>query len=238
MKLITLFFSIALLAITLSSAKAQYQTIVNGKNALTFSPLNFTNVLSPSINVGYQRQVSNQVFILAEYGIITQRSIFGYIINSIVPEDNNLDTYAGHKFKLEGKYLLSPFNENRTLTPFCAVSATYTYQKNYVNSAFIVSDENHDYSFNYAYEGMGYDDDYLAINRRKTVNFKFGLLIRFDRFSLEPNIGTGIAFNQVTHENRENVNDDYDNQFLIFNLQQGNSITIDIPWDIRLGFVF
>lgn len=203
------------------------------KNKIFFAPLNLFDVINPSVQVGYERILSNKFSFQIEGGLIMKRSVIGFIVTAI-DDYPYWFTNKGFKIRSELKYYL--WGRNR---PYLSGELFYTKNNSNVNDLFIVSDTSFKYPIERPEGTNAYEDFFSQEKQRFGINLKFGLEVgRKNRIVFEPHIGIGIVYRSTEHYNRMNNNDGLLDDVISFSNKRGNMLIFNLPLNFKLGYKF
>ena len=205
------------------------------KNSIVFSPFNLIDPINPSLQIGYQRLLSDYVELQMEYGHIINKALFHYVINP----DESKDDYSNKGFKLRIE-LKTYFRKDPFLRYYLSGELFYLENVSKVQNQFLVSDPNYDYSFDLPDDGeqYGYTDYFTNSKTKYGFNSKLGMKVVTKPLFFETYIGVGIAYRNNIHTDRENINDEpYDTSFLNDNIPKGMFI-FNLPLNFKIGYVF
>ena len=211
----------------------------NQKNRLIFAPLNFADVSNPSIQFGYERFFNQKYSAQVEFGVITRRSAWGFMIVDLFGySDQNLNRYSGFKTRVE---LKRNFIKRRGLFRDSFFSAEVFFNKNdgKVSASFEVADSTFQYSIPRSPGRNVYNDSFELKRRKVGLNLKYG--VRFAQgkhFELEAYGGIGIAYRMATQTGRMNPDDPFFGEYFYFDTRHGNSIVISVPINVKCGWRF
>ncbi len=210
-------------------------SILVKKNSVVFSPFDVLNPINPSLKLGYQRLFNNKYELQIEYGYIINKALFHYIINS----DEDKDDYSnkGTKLRVEFKRYIKGNDFYRF---YLSSELFYLENTSKVQNQFIVSDPNYDYSFELSEDGndFGYTDYFTNSKTKYGVNAKIGIKLITDPIFFEASTGIGIAYRNIIHTDRENINDKpYDTSFLYDNIPK-EMLMLSLPIHFKIGFMF
>jgi hypothetical protein len=208
----------------------------NKKNTIFIAPLNVFDVVNPSIQLGYERFLSNQISIQGELGIIMHHSITNFIIDKVNGVNDCQFNSSGFKARAEVKYF---YKKKSYYNPYISAELYYMRNVSRTRDLFEVSDSLFQYPYEIPVEFNQYYDFYTLDKQKIGLNMKIGwkFLIMY-RFEVEPYLGLGIAYRNSKHENRINpldkeFFDDYFNDS-----RQGVSWFLNIPFNVKLGYRF
>ncbi len=197
------------------------------KNAITINPVSCFNVLNPSIQIGYQRDLTEDLILQVEGGLLLKNSMLVLLYGgSWLPNGKNF-SYSGYLFQVEmkkmfkerGKYLVSRF--------FLGGELQYLRNNGIVNNMFVNQ------------WGVAYDDFFSEVKNRFRIAPKFGIqLLLGKHFLTEASAGLGIAYYHVEHTGRLNPNDKAYSSLYAYVLKEGNFIKPNLLFCIKLGYKF
>jgi len=201
---VTLLFAIGM------SFFMQAQTDSIKRNAVFFAPLNLVDNINPSIQVGYERLLTNKISVQVEGAYIFKQALYWYLQDNT----NKYELYSnGGKLRGEIKYFLFTKGVKRYIS--CELFYSKSKKKELENDS--VTD--------------------IANIRRAGVNLKFGAKIFLGKYLfIEPYIGIGLV-NRKTDETISDMN--IDGLFSFNSNEKGNDRWfINFPINMKLGFRF
>ncbi|WP_028982450.1 hypothetical protein [Sporocytophaga myxococcoides] len=191
-------------------------------NVISLYPVGVLNILDPSLQIGYDRKVRENVVIQISGGIILPHSIFGFV--GLLP---NKDYYrfSGYKIMGETKYILAETISGRH-NLFCSVEAFYKNERNEVNGSASPGPSELTYT------------DYFTVHKEVVgVGLKFGMQFMFGRMIMEFNSGVGLRHNNITQTNRDNPEDRL-NETPNHIHRKGKYYRLYLPLHYKIGYRF
>lgn len=199
------------------------------KNSITINPVSSFNVLNPSIQIGYQRNLTDDLILQVEGGLLLKNSMKVLLLGGTwFPHPNSKNfSYSGYlvqmelkkMFKERGKYLVSRL--------FLGGEFQYLRNNGIVNNVYVNQ------------SGVAYDDFFTEVKNRFRIAPKFGIqLLLGKHFLTEASAGLGIAYYHVEHTGRLNPNDKAISSLYGYVLKEGNFIKPNILFSLKFGFKF
>ena len=190
------------------------------RNIIKISPLNLTDNINPSIQLSYERMLLKKVSAQIELGYILPGNIF------------TLNHHDDHK----GFIIRAGINQ---------VIKNTKHFKFYIGSDifFIKTSYNALWSFTDPGDSLySYEDHFRVHKTTYGLNIKLGFVPDFHNFYIEYYFGLGVKHKDIYHTGRMNPNDKiqisrHPNPNLIA-FDEGNYWTINIPFNIKIGFRF
>ncbi len=199
------------------------------KNALTFNTVSFFNVLNPSLQFGYQREVTDDLILQVEGGLLLKNSMKVLLIGGTwFPHPNSKNfSYSGYLAQVEMKKIFKERGKYAVIRFFLGGEFQYLRNKGIVNN-------------NYVNEfGQSYVDFFIEVKNRFRIAPKFGIqLLLGKHFLAEASAGLGIAFYHVEHIGRLNPNDVASSCLYDYVLKEGNFIKPNLLFSLKLGYKF
>lgn len=199
------------------------------KNALTFNTVSCFNVLNPSLQFGYQREVTGDLIFQVEGGLLLKNSMIILLLGGPWfdhPNSKN-HSYSGYlaqveikkMFKEKGKYAVTRF--------FLAGEFQYLRNRGIVYNRYVNN------------LGISYLDFFEEVKNRFRIAPKFGIQLMLGKhFLTEASAGLGIAFYHVEHIGRLNPNDVTYSCLYDYVLKEGNFIKPNLLFSLKLGYKF
>jgi len=197
------------------------------KNSITINPVSSFNVLNPSIQIGYQRNLTDDLILQVEGGLLLKNSMSVLLLGGTwLPNGKNF-SYSGYvcqveikkMFKERGKYLVSRL--------FLGGEFQYLRNNGIVNNMYVNQ------------SGVAYDDFFTEVKNRFRIAPKFGIQLMLGKhFLTETSAGLGIAFYHVEHIGRLNPNDEASSCLYDYVLKEGNFIKPNLLFSLKLGYKF
>lgn len=207
-------------------------------NRIFVSPINFTDPINPSLQIGYERSISKNTSLQIEYGLITRRSFLGFLFVDYFGYDKTYwYTNKGYKVRTEIKKHKS--TRSNFVETYKSIEIFYMKNRSNVNDLFFISDTTFDYSFDELDYYNGYID-FFTVNKRKIgLNFKYGYNFYInDHWVIEMYVGLGISQRKSTHTDRLNPNDEFYDNIASFNNLNGTKVLINVPLNAKIGYKF
>jgi len=209
------------------------------KNKLIIAPINFIDPINPSIQIGYERMITDNYSAQIEAGILTKRSLLGYtFIHVVRVSDLYWNTYSGYKLRGEFKkyFNKSPLDWGRS---YLAVELFYTKKKANTNNSFLVTDSTFQYTIERPEGYDAYDDWFVNDTKKMGVNIKYGWNEELtDHLSIEYYFGVGIAMQKSKHYGRENLMDEFLDPVFSYFDKEGSNYYLSLPLNIKLSYAF
>ena len=218
MKKSILSFFLLFIAISLT---AQNEVSSNRlKNAITINPISCFNVLNPSIQIGYQHNLTEDLIFQVEGGILLKNSMKVLLLGSTwFPNSKNF-SYSGYLVQMEMKKMFKERGKNALIRFF--IAGEFQYLRNNVNQW-----------------GVDYEDFFTEVKNRFRIAPKFGIqLLVGKHFLTESSIGLGIAYYHVEHIGRLNPDDKAYSSLYGYVLKEGNFIKPNILFSLKFGYKF
>ena len=197
------------------------------KNSITINPVSSFNVLNPSIQIGYQRNLTDDLILQVEGGLLLKNSMVVLLLGGTwLPNSKNF-SYSGYvcqveikkMFKERGKYLVSRL--------FVGGEFQYLRNNGIVNNMYVNQ------------SGVAYDDFFTEVKNRFRIAPKFGIqLLLGKHFLTEASAGLGIAYYHVEHTGRLNPDDKAYSSLYGYVLKEGNFIKPNILFSLKFGYKF
>ena len=197
------------------------------KNSITINPVSSFNVLNPSIQIGYQRNLTDDLILQVEGGLLLKNSMSVLLLGGTwLPNGKNF-SYSGYvcqveikkMFKERGKYLVSRL--------FLGGEFQYLRNNGIVNNMYVNQ------------SGVAYDDFFTEVKNRFRIAPKFGIqLLLGKHFLTEASAGLGIAYYHVEHTGRLNPDDKAYSSLYGYVLKEGNFIKPNILFSLKFGYKF
>jgi len=217
MWLISYFMLVWLFQLTV--AQEDNKIMIKKNNAITVSPLAVFNILNPSLQMGYQRNLTPNLLFQIDAGIILRHSVFGFLGCHLYNGSVNY-SYSGYKFQVGLRRVLSK-------SYFIDGEMTYLKNKGNVNNTYVDS------------YGNSYDDFFIQERYRYGINSKFGMkYVVSHRLLLEWSVGLGISYHNVNHYDRENMNNKAYSSLYGYLLKHGNYFRLNLPINGKVGYIF
>ena len=225
MKKVIQFF--VLICFSMNGVFAQNQELKNTKNnSITIAPLSIFNILDPAIQIGYQRELPNDLIFQIEGGIILRHSIFGFMGLNLYNGSVNY-SYSGYKLQTELKKVLYEKGNKVNRKSYIAGEFFYSKNRGNVNNTYKNS------------TGESYADFFIQEKHKYRLGAKLGMQLVFGRnFLIDYSVGMGLAYNHVEHFDRENINDKSYSPLYGFILRQGDFIRLNLPTNFKIGYKF
>lgn len=206
-------------------------------NAFFVNPLGLMDLINPSIQVGYERWLNQQLAIQAEAGPIIRHSLLGYLFESM---DRGAYWYTNRGFKAKAELKYTQTRRKFVLGyPVYSVELFYTDNHSYVNDLFNVVDTT------FMYDpprdtGYYYYEDFFTIHKQRVgINLKMsGKSFIFHQWYIEPGFGIGVAYRKITQSGRANPNDEFFDPALSSHNMEGISILPNFTVSLKIGYVF
>jgi hypothetical protein len=214
------------------------KSVTPKKNRILFAPFNFADISNPSIQLGYERFLNEKISAQVEFGVITRRSAWGFMIVDLFGySDQNLNRYSGFKTRVE---LKRNFIKRRGLFGDSFFSAEVFFNKNdgKVSASFQVADSTFQYSIPRPPGRNVYNDSFELKRRKVGLNLKYGVRFPFNRLEIEAYAGIGIAYRIATQTGRMNPDDPLFGENWYFDTRHGNSFVISVPINVKCGWRF
>ena len=218
MKKSILSFFLLFIAISLT---AQNEVSSNRlKNAITINPISCFNVLNPSIQIGYQHNLTEDLIFQVEGGILLKNSMKVLLLGSTwFPNSKNF-SYSGYLVQMEMKKMFKERGKNALIRFF--IAGEFQYLRNNGNQW-----------------GVDYEDFFTEVKNRFRIAPKFGIqLLVGKHFLTESSIGLGIAYYHVEHIGRLNPDDKAYSSLYGYVLKEGNFIKPNILFSLKFGYKF
>jgi hypothetical protein len=232
-------FFICLLILNVNQLFAQeLQTAIREKkNTFLFAPINLLDFVNPSLQIGYERLLTERLAYQIEAAYIINHSLEEYFIDLVSGIKDCEYTNKGFRIGSELKYI---FLKKRKINLYSSVEIFYMQNRSGVVGTFEIVDNTFQYSTPVPDGVDGYDEFFINDKKKMGLNLKYGLKIfpRAKSFTFEPHIGLGIAYRRNKHFDRENPNDTFYGDFLTFHLKDENAWVFNFPLNIKLGYRF
>ncbi len=205
------------------------------KNAIAISPFDLMNIINPSLKIAYQRTLNPKFEFQIEYGYIINKAIVYPIINP--REDKDDYTNKGYKLRMELKRY---YFKGEMFQPYYSAELYYLENVSEVQSQFIISDPNFDYTFDVPDDGetYGYTDYFTNSKTKYGLNAKMGVKALLDPLFVEASVGIGIAYRNNVHSDRQNINDEPEDTTW-FNVNLPREIyMLSLPVHFKIGYMF
>jgi hypothetical protein len=207
-----------------------------GRNSILFAPFNTLDIINPSIQIGFERSLSEKFALQIEGGYILNHSLVNYLVDQL----NNIEdcpyTNKGYKARTELKYIYSIKERDNT---YFSLELFYMQNKSGESAYFLIADTNYTYSNPRPVGTNSYYDFFYNYKQRIGLNFKLGakLFISKHLFA-EPHIGLGIVYRISEHSGRENPIDKLYDEIIDFDKKPGNLFIPNFPFNIKMGYRF
>jgi len=197
------------------------------KNAITINPISCFNVLNPSIQIGYQHNLTEDLIFQVEGGILLKNSMKVLLLGSTwFPNSKNF-SYSGYLVQMEMKKMFKERGKNALIRFFIAGEFQYLRNNGVVNNIYVNQ------------WGVDYEDFFTEVKNRFRIAPKFGIqLLVGKHFLTESSVGLGIAYYHVEHIGRLNPNDKAFSPLYDYVLKDGNFIKPNLLFCIKLGYKF
>ncbi len=228
-------FGLSLLAQSSTNEKQK----LNYKNRIFISPANFCDPINPSLQIGYERSLSNRYALQLEYGYITGRSFTGYMFVDLLGfNETYWYTFSGYKLRGELKRYFK-VEPNPSVKRYFSVEIFYNDTYSNVNNLFLISDTTYQYEEEIPQGANAYDDFFDVDKKKIGINIKYGFLIHLNsHFHIENYIGLGVAYRNSKHIGRENLNDKFYDTLFSYPNKEGHSWMISLPLNFKIGYRF
>ena len=231
------FLILCVLSFVSEMAFAQSDLEKSKNNAVFIAPINLFDVINPSVQIGYERTISDYFSAQIEGGIILRHSVLGFLFEAL---DRGAYWYtnSGYKLRFELKYSMK--DKIRFLKhSYLSCEIFYTKNKSYVNNSFIVSDTTFIYPIERPKGFDAYDDFFTLDKQRIGLNLKFGAKFFVAKnFFIEPHIGLGLVYRNSKHIGRMNDNDDFYDKVWSFQNKAGEMFIPNFPLNVKFGYKF
>lgn len=223
-KIITTIFVFSYLLI---GALAQAQEFKKEKNnSITINPLGMFNVMNPAVQIGYQRNLTKDLILQVEYGIMLKHSVFGFMDLHLYNGSVNY-SYSGYKLQTEIKKILCEKGNFFIRKPYIAGEIFYLKNRGNVNNTYVTS------------TGETYEDFFIQEKHKYRLGAKYGIqLIVTDNFLIDCSAGIGLAWNHVEHFGRNNLEDKSSSPLYGYILKRGDFLRLNFPINLRIGYRF
>ena len=218
---------VALICIPMSGIIAQKKELKKTKkNSVTVTPFGILNVMNPAIQIGYQRELTDDLIFQIEGGKILKHSLWGFMGVKLYDGAVNY-SYSGYMLQTELKKVLSEKGSNINRKSYISGELFYLKNRGNVNNAYRDSNRER------------YEDFFVQEKHKYRLAAKFGMQLIFGGYLfVDYSAGIGLAYNHVEHFDRENLNDKSYSSLYGFILKQGNFLRLNIPINIKIGYKF
>jgi hypothetical protein len=199
------------------------------KNSITINTVSCFNVLNPSIQIGYQRNLTDDLILQVEGGLLLKNSMKVLLLGGTwFPHPNSKNfSYSGYLVQMELKKMFKERGKYAVTRFFIAAEFQYLRNNGIVNNVYVNQ------------SGVAYDDFFTEVKNRFRIAPKFGIqLLLGKHFLTEASAGLGMAYYQVEHIGRLNPNDKAISSLYGYVLKEGNFIKPNILFSLKLGFKF
>ena len=184
------------------------------KNQIKFSPLRLVDLYNPGVELSYEqlyaKRFSTQVSV--SYGI----DIFGMFA---------FHAFHGYRLSVEEKYFFEPAGTHRKYMSFDMV---WNYN-HYNNELQYIDTTNNEIK----------SDGFTIYRKTFSINLKYGKQIVLNRFIIDWCAGIGIKQRNITDNGRTHIyprSKGFD--FLSQIEEPGKTVTLNIPFNIKIGYIF
>lgn len=197
------------------------------KNAVTFNLVSCFNVLNPSLQIGYQRNLTDDLIFQVEGGLLLKNSMNILLLGGTwIPNGKNF-SYSGYLVQMEMKKMFKERGKYAVTRFFLGGEFQYLRNRGIVNNIFV------------SQWGDTYEDFFTEIKNRFRIAPKFGIqLLLGKHFLTEASAGLGIAYYHVEHIGRFNPNDRAYSSLYGYILKEGNFIKPNLLFSVKLGYKF
>lgn len=232
MKAFTVLFFI-LFSVNIFAQKVD--SLPSRRHGIIFAPLNLFDIINPNLQIGYQYRLSKRWEIQTEMGMVVFKSVPNYLIDQSQGIPDHEYNNKGYKGRIELKYLLY---DRKGTSEYVSVEIFHLQNKSKVQETFSVSDTSFIYSFPRPQDANAYTE-YFTKNMRKTgLNLKYGIKEQLGKgWFLEVHVGLGLAYREIEHYGRENLNDPITYP-LFANNKLGKIYVLSLPWNFKIGYSF
>ena len=205
--------------VTLSTSTISAQnTAGEQKNQLKLSPFRIIDFVNPGIELSYERKQSAHTSTQLSLGLMND-------VFRITPFTN----FSGTRLSLEEKFFANAKNNNQ----YYSVEAVYLNVRYRTNSYFIQDT---------ALRTPEYNDSFRVAKQTFAVNFKYGVQIPLKRFVIDISAGLGLKYKVVGRRDvldpkAYEVTSRHPNAYDFAN-KEGNYFTINVPFNIKFGYIF
>lgn len=199
------------------------------KNGLTINAVSIFNVLNPSLQIGYQRNLTDDLIFQVEGGVLLKNSMSVLLLgNTWFPHpDSKNFSYSGYLVQMEMKKMFKERGKYAVTRFFLGGEFQYLRNRGIVNNMFV------------SQWGDSYEDFFTEIKNRFRIAPKFGIqLLLGKHFLTEASAGIGIAYYHVEHIGRFNPNDRAYSSLYGYILKEGNFIKPNLLFGVKLGYKF
>jgi len=223
----------------------------NKKNTFLFEPSSFLNFVNPAFEIGYERELNKKNSIKANVGIVTPRSLGGFLFIAFFDGKNaDYSTFSGYKFNLEYKHWRRKnfsWSNKSMFSQFIAVDVFYNKKKRMTRDNFLVVDSNFNYPSDIEFLGGTYYEDFIVNTTKIGIDIKTGYQKVYRDWVTTISYGVGIQRRYATHSNRINMNDILFDETLvpffpfprcIVINREGNEWVISMPFNFIVGYRF
>src|SRR5215203_797665 len=210
-------FCFLLLILSASSILAQ-KDIPVWKNQLKLSPFRTIDLVNPGIEVSYERRQNARFSTQLSLGLM--KDIFNLM---------HFTNYAGTRISLEEKF----FPRGGSSNQYYSIEAAYLNVRYKTNSYFIQDT---------ALRTPQYNDSFQVAKQTFAVNFKYGVEIPLKRFVIDISAGLGLKCKAIERKDildpkaYEVTSRDL-NAYDLAN-KEGNYVTVNVPFNVRFGYIF
>lgn len=197
------------------------------KNQIKFSPFRLIDLSNPGIELSYERKMRD----------FSAQFSSAYLTE--LNNDDELRTYKGSKFVLDGKWFFLN-HKNRPTQNFKRLQPYVSLELELANIAIkddvFMGDSN-------SYQGHYYLDTISIKKTTAAANIKYGFqLTVLKHLVIDISAGLGVRYKKIAHFDKLNDSDKmapsrHPNIFYISNAEM-NGTTINIPLNIKIGYTF
>ena len=221
-------FFLLLLSLTLAAQPAADSMVK--VNALKFAPLNLLDFINTSVEVSYERAISQR--------FSWQISGAYFLPKRVVDWDEDFNNQSkGGRLRVEGRKYFS--QNHRALNGYYA-AVDLSYLHNNYNAI-------HHFGEDWYYEpdsipNIAYFDTVNVRKQTYTLNVKFGQQTALKRLVLDVYVGIGLKYRDVMHRERINPADELSQprhpNVIHISDREAHGWTISLPINLKLGYVF
>lgn len=183
------------------------------KNQIKFSPVRMIDLFNPGLEISYERVHSGKFS--SQFSYAFDKDIFG-----LFPFNN----FRGNRFSLEEKYFYKSMDNKRKYVSLDLIlnNNTYSQVKSYPDSV------------------SGNIENRRNFFHRKTfsANIKYGKQFFLNRFIVDLSIGAGIKWRSLIPEYNYPFVQQKGFDFTFFLTSYAKYVTINIPMNVKIGYLF
>ena len=207
-----------------------FNALEDTKQLFKFTPLKLIGINNASVEIAYERTTGNDFSsqLMASW-------LLPVSLNSIT--DNPLPEIKGYRVAFEERFY---FRKRAPHGPYFAIEIDYLKKEHYTRRGFVSPEYAEDYYYDYGTEE--YMDSFLVKTNFIGRHVKFGYQKEFKKIFLDCYFGLGVRTRNVAHAKRFNPNDvlvsnrHFDLEYT--RIKEGKTNTLNVPFNIRLGWRF